>query len=190
MPPLRRGRFQHRRALADVAGPQTAGDISLDFVFGNFSAMLAAGRTQAACLVKRWLYWALPATVQEYRSRGCPRAQLSYLVFACWRLSLPAQRKKKPSPMLKSRFQPNLPIPANTNDLIRRVDGGNLGRHAVFYRPQWGLHPVAPVGRTILLGASKTPKFTAFIRQSGLSAPRDLVLKTVAVPYTQDRSLC
>ena len=189
MLPWRMGRFPGKR-VADVAAPQTAGDSSLDCLFGNFSAMLHAGRTQATYLVKRWLYRALPATVQEYWSRGCPRAHVSYLAFACWRLSPPAQRKKKPSPMWTNRLAPSQPTQANTSDLIGRAAMGNLGRHAVFCGAQQGFGPCAPVRRVMMPDASKTSKTMAFFQRGGLSAPFDLVLKTVAVPYTQDRSLC
>lgn len=182
--------FRGKRGVADVAGPQAATDGSLDCHIRNFSAMLHAGRTQAACLVKRGLSGAMPATVQKDWSRGCPRAQLSYLVFACWRLLPPAQRKKKPLPMWQSRFRPNLPTQANTSDLKRRAAGGNLGRHASLADHRKGPSKAKNKIGSVVFSAKTTPKNPRSIRHGRLSACLDLMLKTGAVPHIQDRSLC
>jgi hypothetical protein len=151
-----------RRVFADVAGSQRTTDGSHDCYFGNFSAMVLAGRTQAAFFLKRGSSGALPPAVQEYWSRGCRKAQLSYLVFACWRLLPPAPRKKKPSFQPPNRSRLSLPTLANTSDLIpntatmAQCHGGACEKN----------------------------------HQNQLSAGCCPMLKPAAVPYAQDRSLC
>lgn len=182
--------FSGKRGIADVAGPQAGTDSSLDCYLRNFSGMVRAGRTQAACLVKRGLSGALPETLQEDWSRGCPRAQLSYLVFACWRLLPPAQRKKKPLPMWQSRFRPNPPTRANTSDLKRRAARGNHRQHAVFYSTRAKQDVPAADLNLPMLGAIKRSKASWVIRSGGLLAHLNLMLKPDAIAYTQDRNLC
>ena len=182
--------FSGKRGIADVAGSQAGTDSSLDCYLRNFSGMVKSGRTQAACLVKRGLSGALPETLQEDWSRGCPRAQLSYLVFACWRLLPPAQRKKKPSPLWKSRLRPSRPTRASTSDLIGRADQTRLARHAVFDGPAPGQNAATSVRRSLVRELRETSPVQTFIRQGGLSACRDLVLQTVAAPIPKDRTLC
>ena len=183
-------RLPNRRVLAYVAGSQRSIIGSLDCSFGKFSAMVLAGRTQATYFLKRRLSGAIPANVQEYWSRGCRRAHVSYLVFACWRLLPLAQRKKKPSPLWKSRLRPNRPTRASTSDLIGRADQTRLARHAVFDGPERGLNGAIPARRSPAHEVRETSKAMTFIRQGGLSAYLDLVLQTVAAPFPKDRNLC
>ena len=158
------------RNLADVAAPQGKSEPSIDWSFGQTSVTVPAGRTQAAFLSKRWMWGGTPHAVQEYWSRGCLRAHVSYLVFACWRLLPPAHQKKKLSPMWKSRFQPNLPTQVNTSDLKRRVDRGTpRQRAALSGREARSLRLTTDLGLFVLCPA---------------------MLKTDAVPNVQDRSLC
>jgi hypothetical protein len=151
-----------RRVFADVAGSQPTTDGSLDCYIGNFSAMLYEGRTQATYFLKRGLSGAMPSAVQEYWSRGCRKAQLSYLVFVCWRLLPPAQRKKRPSFQQPSRLRPSLPTLANISDLIPNTA------------------PMAP--RHGGMGEKN--------HQNQLSAGYCPMLKPAAVPIIQDRRLC
>ena len=162
--------LSYKRVVADVAGPQDTSDGSIAWPFGKISAMVAAGRTQAACLLKRRLWGDTSPAVQDYWSRGCPRAHVSYLVFACWRLSPAAPKRKKPSLMWQSRSQPSLLTQANTSDLMRRAAGGNLCRHAAL--------------------SGRICQFVRLRVAVGLSVLCYPMLKTVAVPPTQDRSLC
>ena len=179
-----------RRVLADVAGRQRSIAGSLDCYFGKFSAMVSAGRTQAAYFLKRRLPGAMPANVQKCWSRGCRRAHVSYLVFACWRLLPPAQRKKNLSPLWKSRLRPSRPTRASTSDLIGRADQTRLARHAVFDGPAPGQNAATSVRRSLVRELRETSPVQTFIRQGGLSACRDLVLQTVAAPIPKDRTLC
>lgn len=160
----------YRRITADVGGAHATSDGSIDWSFGKISAMICAGRTQATCFLKRWLWGKAPSAIQEYWSRGCPRAHVLSSVFACWRLLPHVPRKKNPSPLWKSRYQPSLPTLANTSDLMRRADRGNPGWRAVF--------------------SGKFCKSAGFIRAVGLSVRSVPMLKTGAVPPIQDRSLC
>ena len=179
-----------RRVLADVAGPHRSNRGRLDCYFGKFSAMILRGRTQAAYFLKRRLLGAMPANVQEYWSRGCRRAHVSYLVFACWRLLPLAQRKKKPSPLWKSRLRPNQPTRANTSELIWRADQTRLARHAVFAGPEIGPNAATFGCRSLEYDVRETSKDRTFILKGGLSACLDLVLQTVAAPFPKDRNLC
>ena len=159
-----------KRVVADVAGPQHLSDASIAWSFGKISAMVTAGRTQAACLLKRGLWGDTSPAVQDYWSRGCPRAHVSYLAFACWRSSPPAPKRKKPSPMWQSRSRPSLPTPANTSDLMRRAASGNPGLHAAF--------------------SGRICQFVRLMLVVGLSVLCHPMLKAVAVSPTQDRSQC
>ena len=159
-----------RRIIADVWRAQSNYAGSIDCSFGKISAMVGVGRTQATCLLKRWLWGNTPSAIQEYWSRGCPRAHVLFSVFACWRLLPHVRRKKNPLPLWKSRYQPSLPTRVNTSDLMRRADRANPGRHAVI--------------------SGKFCKSAGFIRTAGLSLRGMPMLKTGAVPTTKDRSLC
>lgn len=151
-----------RRVFADVAGSQRTSGGSLECYVGFFSAMVLTGRTQAAYFLKRGLSGALPPAVQEYWSRGCRKAQLSYLVFACWRLLPPVPKKKKPSYLWQNRSRLSLPTLANISDLTANA---------------------APM-------ASCCGGMCERNHQNQLSAGYGPMLKPAAVPYAQDRSLC
>lgn len=147
---------------ADVAPPQLATDASLHCHFSPESAIVRAGRTQAVCLLKRGLRGKIALTFQEDWSRGCRRAHVSFLVFACWHLLPLAHRKKKKSYLLKSPSLWSRPIPANTSNILRRASRGN---------PVW----CAAVFDTL--------------KPSAL-APHHVLHYTAAVPFSQDRSPC
>lgn len=126
------GKSSDKRILADVGQQQMAPFARLGCHPGPISAMLARGRTQAACLSQRGRGRGCPAALQEYRSRGCLRAHVSSWVFACWPLWLPASQKKKLSPLWKSRFRPSLPTQASTSKDLRRAGLIRLIGHAAF----------------------------------------------------------
>lgn len=121
-----------KRLLADVGLPQDATDGRLHCQFASYSAMIRADRTQAVYFLQRRLSGIKAPAFQEYWSRGCRRALVSFSVFACWPLWLLAPRKKKKLLLWKSRYQPSLPTLASTSDLVRRADQRFLARHAVF----------------------------------------------------------
>jgi hypothetical protein len=138
--------------------------------FAQIPAKIWAGRTQAAFLLKRGVRADRSPALQEYRSRGCLRAHVSYSVFACWPLWLLVQRKKSLSLSLKSQFRLSLPSPVSTSKTIWRARRGNLVWHALCAAPLFKLG--APFG------------------MAGLSDPYDPVLRATAVAKLQDRSLC
>lgn len=170
MPPHHRCPLPSWHFAADVAVPHCVNDSSIAWPFGENSAIVRAGRTQAAYLLKRGLWGDTSPAVQDYWSRGCQRAHVSYLVFAWWRLLPLARQKKKPSPMWQSRFQPSLPTQANTSDPRRRAGDESLGQHAALSSRIWHLVRVALA--------------------VGLSVLWQPMLRTDAVPNSQDRSLC
>ena len=151
-----------RRVFADVAAAQPTSGNSLVCYVGIFSAIIHEGRTHATYFSKRGLSGAMPPAVQEYWSRGCRKAQLLYLVFACWRLLPPVPRKKNQSRLSKSRLQPSLPTQANISDLTASA---------------------APMATCYGGMCEKN-------HQNQLSAGHGPMLKPAAVPYAQDRNLC
>lgn len=120
------------RLVSDVAPPQIASDARLGCLFAPKSVKVRSGRTQAVYFLKRGLQDKSFPALQEHWSRGCRRAHVSFLVFCCWALWPHAHQKKKKLYLLKSRFQPSRPIPANTSNLLRRAGRGYSVRHAEF----------------------------------------------------------
>ena len=138
--------------------------------FTQFAGRVMQGRTQAAFLLKRGARDDISPTLQEYRSRGCLRAHVSFLVFACWPLWLLAQRKKSLSLSLKNQFRLSLPSPVSTSKTIWRAGRGNPVWHA--------------------FGAALLFRQGAKFGVAGLSDCYDPVLRTTAVAKSQDRSPC
>ena len=161
----------------DSDGPQWAIHSRDHCQFGLSSRMVPSGRTQAAYFLKRGFWGETPPAVQEYWSRGCRRARVLYSVFACWPLWLLAHRKKKQSPLWKSRYQPSLPTPASISDDLRRADQGNLVWHAEFtFRTAIDRHLAT--------------KFGWFICGGSLPDGIEAMLRPAVVPLIQDRSIC
>ena len=177
---------QDKRVPADVAVPQVASDRRLHCQFLAIWAKVRAGRTQAVYFLQRRLWGNTTPAVQEYWSRGCRRAHVSFSVFACWPLWLHAPRKKSPLLLWKSRYQPSLPTQASTSDLGWRAGRDTPHRHAMFSdgHPQKTTTPINPPK------TSKTFKVTPIILARGLSACANLMLLMAAVPTPKDRSLC
>jgi hypothetical protein len=155
-----------RRVIADTL-PRIIETNATDHCHRDrFSAKVRLGRTQAVYFLKRGSSGAKPPAVQEFWSRGCLRAHVSYLVFACW----PSWQLAHPSRKLllsKHRSPPSLPSQASTSDLTRRADPTKLSRHADF--------PDCFSPRRIALG---------------LSARFGFVIVPAPTPFMQDPSLC
>jgi hypothetical protein len=132
MRPQNPGVLPNRRILADVAMPHPATDGRLHCHFGTSSAKVCLGRTQAVYLSQRGIWGEKPAAFQEYWSRGCRRAHVSFSVFACWPLWQLAHLKKSLSPMWTNRFRPSQPTRASTSNKLRRADQHCLTRHVTF----------------------------------------------------------
>ena len=104
---------------ADVAWPQQRVLATFPCQSRDLSAIVNAGRTQAA-LNSQWKP-AFRTVSQKTRSRGC-RAPRSPSWPFVWSPSWPlAPRKPKKSCMLTSLFRSNRPIPANTNNTSGRA---------------------------------------------------------------------
>lgn len=164
-----------KRIAADVALPHLAIVTRLGCPFRAKSAMVRPDRTQAVFLLKRGLKGKMSPTLQEYWSRGCLRAHVLFSHFAWLPLWQLAQRKKKKSYSLMSRSQSSQPIPANTSNLSRRANWGNLIWHAA----------------SLALRAKRQP----FVNcdpapHQGLSGRLEAMLRTAAVSFIQVRSIC
>lgn len=175
MRPTTKAKSTDRRSIADVALPHLLIVTSLGCPFRAKSAMVDPDRTQAVFLLKRGLKGKMSPTFQEYWSRGCLRAHVLFSVFACWPLWLLVRRKKKKSYSLKSRFRPSQPIPANTSNLSRRANWGNLIWHAA----SLALQPKRQTSINCDLALHQ-----------GLLGRLQAMLRTAAVSFTQDRSTC
>ena len=154
--------FTPKRLFADVALPQIAPDASQHCHFRPDSAMVAAGRTQAAYLLERGRWGNMSPPLQEYWSRGCLRAHGLFSHFAWLPLWLHVPRKKKKLYLLKNRFQSSRPILANTSNCLRRAGRGILIRHAAFLGIEFG----------------------------GTIALPDVLNDIAAAPQFKDRTLC
>jgi hypothetical protein len=210
----------NKRILADVAVPHLARDGRLHCHFGASSAKVRAGRTQAVYFSQRGIWGNKPPAFQEYWSRGCRRALVSFSVFACWPLWQLAQRKKSLSYLWMNRLAPNQPTPASTSNTPRRADQHCLTRHATsghsdlryyFSRGDrfvksnsrdacvksvhhFDQHAQLSHRTATVLNLRPTPtppvQTGAQITTGGLSACLHPVLKTAAVSLMQDRSIC
>ena len=123
-----------QRALptrSDAAWPQAEALGKKACLFGDLSAIVHVGRTQAVCTSRRGP--ACCEALQEHRSRGC-RAPKSFCRSAwlpSWQLAV--GRRMKTSCMWKIRpFRSSLPIPANTSKTIGRVSGSVGAPPALF----------------------------------------------------------
>ena len=151
-----------KRFLADVAAPQMASDARRGCQFPAQSGKVRAGRTQAACLMKRRLCGKPFPTFQKDWSRGCRRAHALFSHFAWLPLWQHVQRKRKKLYLLMNRFPLSRLTPANTSSLRRRVGRGTPVWHADFY------------------GVSQTRALV----------PVPLLRYIAATPFLQDGSLC
>jgi hypothetical protein len=212
-----RRNLPNKRILADVAVPHLATDGRLHCLFTESSAKVFAGRTQAVYFLQRGTWGGKPPAFQEYWSRGCRRAHVSFSVFACWPLWQLAQRKKSLSYLWMSRLPPSQPTRASTSNTLRRADQQSLTRHATSTQPdlrryfgrrnniiESNSRDARAVAvrqndrlanlprRAATVRTPLTPQFqtSAQMVRSGLSAHLSAVLKPAAVPIMQDRSLC
>ncbi len=98
---------------------------------GALRVMDERGPSQAAHTSRRGLAGerSFRLTPQEYRSRGCRRAQKSYSPCASWLSQPHAHRKSKKSPSW-SLSPPSRPTPASTSNLRRRSVPARPGRSA------------------------------------------------------------
>ncbi len=162
--------LSRKRVSADIfcalAGPLRR----LHCHFVQIAASIRQGRTQAAFFLKRGVRDESAAALQEYRSRGCLRAHVSYSVFACWPLWPLAQRRKSQLLSLKHQLRLNLPSQVSTSKTIWRVGRGNPVWHA--------------------LCAAFLFRQGAKFGEAGVSDPCDPVLWPTAVAKLQDRSPC
>lgn len=113
----------------DAALPQAACLSQKSCKFDDLSAIVHAGRTQAACILRRGR--ARCATLQEHRSKAC-RAPKSFCRFASlpsWQLAL--QKKKKSSTSMMRPLRSNRPTPENTSKTFGRASGAIWPRPAL-----------------------------------------------------------
>jgi hypothetical protein len=214
------GVSQNKRILADVGVPHPVTDGRLHCHFRPYSAKVSAGRTQAVYLSQRGTWGNKPPAFQEYWSRGCRRAHVSFSVFACWPLWQLAHLKKSQLPTCQSRFPPNRPTRASTSNTTRRADQHCLTRHATptpldqrhhfsrlvrfaqsssrdlriisVCRNDQPVHLFRATTTVLKLRKARTQSFqtNAQITRGGLSALLQAMLKPAAVPFMQDRSTC
>lgn len=118
--------------MADVALPQGKAFHEFPCQFGDLSAIVHVGRSQAAVTSDKGL--AQSTARQENRSRGC-RARSSLFSHCVW-LPLWQLVQRKPKKLSMSMNQPSRqsqPIPANTSKPLGRVFWVAEARPALFH---------------------------------------------------------
>ncbi len=117
---------------ADVAEPQAEYLATSACALSDLSDMVAAGRTQAAYASHRGQSGELSfgLTLQEHRSRGCPRARKPFWPCAWLHLLQLAPPRKKKSFTSIPRFRPSRPTPASTSKTSGRANGACAPRPA------------------------------------------------------------
>lgn len=113
----------------DAALPQAACLSGKSFQFGDLSAIVHAGRTQAACILRRGRTRCV--TLQEHRSKAC-RAPKSFCRFASlpsWQPAL--QKKKKSSTSMMRPLRSSRLTPENTSKTFGRASGALSPRPAL-----------------------------------------------------------
>ena len=116
-------------SAVDAALPQDGSLVKKSCQFGHLSAIVHAGRTQAACTSRRG--FAGCETLQEHRSQKCraPRFSCRFALSPLWQLAQPRKKKSSTSKIRPSRL--NRPTPANTNKTFGRAFGALLPRPAL-----------------------------------------------------------
>lgn len=121
-------------SVADVAAPQVANLVRLSWENGADCANVSAGRSQAAYTSDRGRGddGSSRLTLQENRSRGCPRAPRPFWQCALSLSLQHAPRKKKPFTSNNRPCRLSRPTPASSSKYFGRANGALTPRPALF----------------------------------------------------------